>query len=120
MAAGVTPEMREAMSRQRRQEQGRAQTIEELIALGHHPKAAEKIVEARAAKQDLISALIADMTAWAERTNQYPLPVFGVSFRDIRYMKPKALKELRARFEAHQAAYLAGDLDARKIQPELL
>lgn len=116
----ITPEMREAMSRQRRQEQGRAQTVDELIALGHHPKAAEKIVQARAAKQDLISSLIADLTAWSESTNQYPLPTFGVSFRDIRFMKPKALNELRGRFEAHKAAYLAGDLEARKIQPELL
>lgn len=116
----ITPEMREAMSRQRRQEQGRAQTVEELIALGHHPKAAEKIVQARAAKQELISALIADMTAWSESTNQYPLPTFGVSFRDIRYMKPKALKDLRARFDAHKAAYLAGDENARIIQSELL
>lgn len=116
----ITPEMREAMSRQRRQEQGRAQTVEELIALGRHPKAAEKIVQARAAKQELISALIADMTAWSESTNQYTLPTFGVSFRDIRYMKPKALKDLRARFDAHKAAYLAGDENARIIQSELL
>ena len=77
-------------------------------------------MQARAAKQELISALIADMTAWSERTNQYPLPTFGVSFRDIRYMKPKALKDLRARFDAHKAAYLAGDENARIIQSELL
>lgn len=112
----ITPEMREAMRRDKLRQQGAAQTVEELVALGHKRKAAEIIVEHRLVKQGLISGLIADLTAWAEETQQYPLPIFGVSFGDIKRLKPKELKALRERFEQHKADYLAGQSSARNAE----
>lgn len=111
----VTPEMREAMRRAKLREQGRAQSVEELIALGHNRYAAERIISARAEKQEIISGITADLTAWQEKTGEMPYPIFGVSYRDIRYMKPRELRELRERFEAHKAEHTA----AKSVDCEL-
>jgi DNA repair protein RadD len=105
--AEITPEMREAIRKEKMKEQGRAQSVDELIALGHNKYAAERIIKARAEKQEVISKITADLIQWQEQTGQMPFPIFGVSFRDIRYMKPKELKALRERFDAHKAEYLA-------------
>ena len=70
---------------------------------------AERIVKYRAEKQEIISGLIADLTAWQESTGEMPFPIFGVSYKDIRYMKPKELRALREKFEKHKAEYLAAN-----------
>lgn len=77
------------------------------MAIGHNKYAAERIIKSRAEKQSLISEITADLTNWQESTGEMPFPVFGVSYRDIRYMKPRELKDLRERFDKHKAEYLA-------------
>jgi len=103
----ITAEVREAMRREARRQQGAAQTVEQLVAIGKSRWEAERIVKARAEKQEVISGLIADLTTWQQETGQMPFTIFGVSYKDIRFMKPKDLKALRDRFEQHKAEYLA-------------
>lgn len=101
----VTQAVKEERQRQRMREQGNARTVEELIATGRSRYAAEKIVAARAEKAEIIAALTADLVAWQQLTGEKPYPIFGVSYRDIRYMKPKELKALREKFEQHKLEY---------------
>ena len=103
----ITAEVREAMRRDKLRQQGQAQTVEQLVALGKSRWEAERIVKYRAEKQEIISGLIADLTAWQQQTGQMPFTNFGVSYKDIRFMKPKELRALRDRFEQHKAEYLA-------------
>lgn len=103
----ITADMREQMRKDQMRQQGKASTIDELVELGHSRFRAEKILQARQEKQQIIAELIADLTAWQEETNLMPFTIFGVSYRDIRFMKPKQLRELRARFELHKAEHLA-------------
>ena len=110
----ITAEMAEQIRRDKLREQGQAQSVEALMALGHSEPAARRILQARAEKQEIISAITADLTAWQELTGQMPAPTFGVSYRDIRYMKPKALKELRQQIDHHKAMSLAAWLNAWK------
>jgi len=77
------------LAREKRMQQGRAGSIAELVALGKHPKQAEKIIEAREEKQRLINAVI-DAGADA--------PVY-----EIRKMKPKELKSWLAELVEKQA-----------------
>jgi DNA repair protein RadD len=101
----ITQEMRDAMRRDQRQEQGRAKTVDELMAAtGMSRFRAQAIVKAREEKSALHDGLVADLRAWSATTGEFPGPTFGASFGEIRKMKPKELKELRARFDAHRAA----------------
>lgn len=101
----LSREMLDAQRRDQRQAQGRAHTVEELMhSTGMSRWRAQKIVEARAEKAELRDALVADLRVWADRTGEFPAPTFGFSFSEIRAMKPKELRELRARFDAHRAA----------------
>lgn len=86
----------DAMRRARRVMQGKAQTREELIAQGINPKAADKILAARAEKQQLRDAIMADIEAVLSRTGEGLIQSFGVTLGDIRKMKPKELKALQA------------------------
>lgn len=99
----ITPEMEAAMRARQRMEQGRAQTREELERLGYSPARADRILAARAEKKAMQDALIADLKAWREETGLSVLDTFGVSMGGIRSLKPKALKELREKFDAHLA-----------------
>lgn len=103
----ITAEMAEKIRREKMRQQGAAQTVEQLLAIGKSRWEAERIVKARAEKQEVISGLIADLTTWQQETGQMPFTIFGVSYKDIRFMKPKDLKALRDRFEQHKAEYLA-------------
>lgn len=103
----ISAEMEEQIRREKMRQQAQAKTVEDLMNLGHNRYAAERIVKARAEKQEIISGMIADLTSWQETTGQMPFTIFGVSYREIRYMKPKELKALRDRFEQHKAEYLA-------------
>jgi DNA repair protein RadD len=101
----ITQEMRDAMRRDQRHEQGRAKTVDELMAAtGMSRFRAQAIVKAREEKSALHDELVADLRSWAATTGEFPGPTFGASFGEIRKMKPKELKELRARFDAHRAA----------------
>ncbi len=96
----ITEEMRDRLRRQRLQEQGKAQTVEDLMDLGKPRYAAEKIVEARRAKQELISSVISGLSAWQSRTGGNVLTEFGLSMHQVRRLKPKQLKEIKAHVDA--------------------
>lgn len=101
----ITREMLEAQRKEARITQGKAQTVDELMAAtGMSRFRAQAIVKARADKAELHDSLAADLRTWAAETGEFPGPTFGATFGDIRKMKPKELKELRARFDAHRAA----------------
>lgn len=104
--AEITPEMREAMLTQQRAQQRNAQaaakTVEDMMRdLGFSRGRAEAIVKAREEKSTLRLALIEDMRAWQTRTGQSPQQIFGIYLSDLKAYKPKALRELRDRFDAH-------------------
>lgn len=102
----ITPEMEAAIRANQRREQGGARTVEEMVAkLGYSVGRAEKIVAARQEKDALRNALILDLQQWRTETGQTPLALFNVAISDLKNFKPKALKELRERFDAHRAAY---------------
>ena len=101
----VTREMLESQRRDARIAQGRAQTVDELMkSTGMSRFRAQAIVKARVEKAELHDTLVADLREWSARTGEFPGPTFGFSFGEIRKMKPKELRELRARFDAHRAA----------------
>lgn len=80
-------------------EQGKAQTVEQLMALGKPRKAAEIIVKAREEKQALISGIMDGLNAVYQRKRLTSMQAFGVTSLDVKRMKPKQLKELKQRIE---------------------
>lgn len=108
----ITPEMREQMALQQRRDQGNARTVEEMVEkLGYSLERAKKIAAARMEKDELRNSLILDMQDWRKVTGQTPLSLFDVAISDLKTYKPKALKELRARFDAHRAAWRTANPD---------
>lgn len=102
----VTPEMAAVMKREERRAQGKAHSVEEMVEkLGYSRGRAEKIVEAREEKAALIAGLINDLQLWQQETGQTALGTFGVPMGAIKNLKPKALKDLRERFDTHCATY---------------
>lgn len=93
-------EQLEAMRRQKRMMQGKAQTIEELVAQGIGRFRAQKIVEARQAKQELVDGIMARLDAHRARTGMGPYQACGHTMIDIRKMKPKELKDLAGRLDS--------------------
>jgi superfamily II DNA or RNA helicase len=94
----VTAEMAAALSQKKREEQGRAQTVDEMVnVLGYSRGRAEKIDKARREKQDLIDRLTTGLDAWRARTGKSVLSEFGKSMTAIKSMKPKELREWRDR-----------------------
>lgn len=91
----LTDEDRAAMIRQQRQAQGKAQTVDDLMAqMGYSRGRAEKIIEAReekAALQEKARGILVDWHA------KHKIPIktaFGVYTADIKTMKPKELRGL--------------------------
>ena len=112
----ITPEMREKMRAQdvarQRSAQAVAKSVEEMVAqLGYSKNRAEAIVKAREEKAAIRTALIFDLQDWAKKTGQTPLDTFGIYLSDLKAYKPKALKELRERFDRHVAEYRTGIVD---------
>lgn len=104
----ITPEMQERLRLKQRSAQAAARTVEDMMRdLGYSQKRAEAIVAHREAKRALRESLIFDMTEWRKQTGQTPLATFGVALSDLKAYKPKALKDLRERFDAHRRAHLA-------------
>ena len=87
----------EAMRRARRAMQGKAQSREELIAQGIHPKRADIILAARAAKQQQIDAVMDRLDAIKVETGKGPYAACGHTLGDIKRMKPKELAGLLAK-----------------------
>lgn len=103
----ITAEMQERMKAQQRTSQAAAKSVDEMIAqLGYSRGRAEAIVKAREEKAAIRVALIDDMRAWQAKTGQSPQQLFGVFLSDLKAYKPKALKELREKFDAHRRAQL--------------
>lgn len=105
----ITPEMQAQIARDARMKQGKAQTVEEMVSqLGYSVQRAEKILQARQEKEALQNSLISELQAWRAETGQTALEILGVPMMGIKQQKPKALKELRQRFDEHRAAYATG------------
>jgi DNA repair protein RadD len=93
----------EALRRQKRALQGSAQTVEQLVGLGMNSFRAQKIVDARAAKDALVGQVFDAIQAHRDTTGQGPYSAFGVTLADVRRMKPKDLKGLLARITPQAA-----------------
>lgn len=105
--AEITAEMQERMKAQQRSAQASAKSVDDMMAqLGYSRGRAEAIVKAREEKAAIRGALFDDLQAWHKKTGQAPHQVVGCYLSDLKMMKPKALKELRDRFDAHRLAHL--------------
>lgn len=105
--AEITPEMQERMRVQQRSAQASAKSVEDMMhQLGYSRGRAEAIVKAREEKAAIRSALFDDLQAWHKKTGQSPHQSAGVYLSDLKAMKPKELKALRERFDAHRLAHL--------------
>lgn len=107
----ITQEMREAMAVKERAKQRSAQaaakSVEDMMQqLGYSQKRAEAIVKHREEKAAIRGSLIVDLQDWQKKTGQRPIDTFGLYISDLKSMKPKALKELRERFDKHRLEYL--------------
>ncbi|HEX7906735.1 MAG TPA: DEAD/DEAH box helicase [Paraburkholderia sp.] len=92
----VTPEMEAAFKQKQRADQGRAQTVDEMVnVLGYSRGRAEKIDKARREKADLIERLTAGLEAWKTRTGKSVLSEFGKPIGAVKSMKPKDLRAWR-------------------------
>lgn len=86
----------EKMRRDRFIQQGKAQTVHELVAQGMSRGRAEKIIEARLVKQALQNAVFDKLEAIQVKTGFGPYQTCGHTRADILRMKPKELKALDA------------------------
>lgn len=96
----------EETRKKQRQAQAAAKTVEDMMnQLGYSRSRAEAIVKHREEKTAIRQGLIFDLQDWQKKTGQRPHETFGVYISDLKAMKPKALKELRERFDKHRADY---------------
>lgn len=86
----------EQMRKTRMLQQGKAQTVHELIAQGMSRGRAEKIIEARLAKQALQEEIFNKLSEIQVKTGFGPYQTCGFTRADILRMKPKELKALSA------------------------
>lgn len=105
--AEITPEMQERMRVQQRSAQASAKSVDDMMAqLGYSRGRAEAIVKAREEKAAIRVALNVDLQEWQKKTGQSPHQVVGCFLSDLKMMKPKELKAVRERFDAHRLAHL--------------
>lgn len=104
----ITEEMQAQLRQQQRSAQAAAKSVEDMMReLGYSRTRAEAIVKARAEKAELRTSLITDLQEWRRKTGQ-GVETFGLEYlSDLKQYKPKALKELRERFDAHCQEYTA-------------
>lgn len=86
----------EKMRRDRILQQGKAQTVDELVQQGMSKGRAEKIIEARLAKQALQEEIFNKLSEIQVKTGFGPYQTCGLTRADILRLKPKQLKELNA------------------------
>lgn len=96
----ITQDQMDAMRRQQRMMQGKAQTVEQLVAQGIGRFRAMKIVEARQVKQALIDRAMLLLDNIRASTGQGPYQACGHTLMDVRRMKPKELRALNERLES--------------------
>src|SRR5574343_240707 len=111
---------REALHRERMRRQGQAQTVAELMALGFSRGRAEKIIEARRAKEAAIAQLVTDLQAHAKQTGATPFDSFGVRHSDLRNMRPKELAALQQRVTKALQELAAARVDGAGSFAELM
>lgn len=103
----ITPEMQERMRVQQRSAQASAKSVDDMMTqLGYSRGRAEAIVKAREEKAAIRVALNVDLQDWQKKTGQSPHHAAGVYLSDLKMMKPKELKAVRERFDAHRLAHL--------------
>lgn len=84
--------------RQLRREQGRAQTVEQMVKqLGYSRARAQHILQAREEKQRLQSEATDLLVKWQTANGVSAVRRFGVTRADVAKMKPKELRELIAK-----------------------
>lgn len=111
----ITPEMQAQIALDNRRKQGSARSVDEMVRqLGYSVERAKKIVQAREAKEAAQKSLIADLEQWRNETGQAALDVIGVPLMGIKQLKPKALREMREKFENHKAAFVPGSIHSRQ------
>lgn len=96
----ITADQMDQLRRIKRTMQGKAQTVEELVAQGISPYRAAKILEAREAKQALQGQVLDALEAVRQATGKGPFAALSVTIGDVRRMKPKELRELLAKAQA--------------------
>jgi superfamily II DNA or RNA helicase len=102
----ITAEMQERMKLQARGAQAAAKSVEDMMSqLGYSRGRAEAIVKAREEKAAIRTQLIFDLQAWQKQTGQAPIDSCGAYISDLKHMKPKALKDLRDKFDARRLAH---------------
>jgi superfamily II DNA or RNA helicase len=106
----ITLEMRNKMAEQQRlrdrSAQAAAKSVEDMMSqLGYSRGRAEAIVKAREEKAAIRTQLIFDLQAWQKQTGQAPIDACGAYISDLKAMKPKALKDLRDKFDANRLAH---------------
>ncbi len=92
----ITKSQMEAMRKSRMIQQGKAQSVEALVAQGMSRFRAEKIIEARLAKQTLQQEIFDKLDKIMVKTGFGPYATCGFTRSDVLRMKPKQLKELSA------------------------
>jgi len=108
----VTEDMQAKLRQQQRSAQSAAKSVDDMMRqLGYSRTRAEAIVRAREEKAELRTSLIFDLQDWRRKTGQDPVVTFGVYLSDLKQYKPKALKELRERFDQHRQAYTDGRIE---------
>ena len=86
----------DALRRARRVMQGKSQTVDELMQqMGMSRFQAQKVIEARQAKQAKVDAVLAGVA----QLGGQPYRTLGVTFAEIRKMKPKDLAGLQQRID---------------------
>jgi superfamily II DNA or RNA helicase len=115
----VTEAMQAKIKLEQRSAQSAAKSVEDMMQqLGYSRGRAEAIVKARAEKAELSTGLLFDLRDWRAKTGQDIETLFGLKYlSDLKQYKPKALRELREKFDAHRSEYthtrvdvLRGDL----------
>lgn len=93
----------EALRRQKRALQGKAQSKEALIAQGISPWRAEKILAAREAKAALVGQVLDGIDRLRAETGLGAYAALGVTLGEIRRMKPAELRALHDRIAGFDA-----------------
>lgn len=96
----ITAEQLDEIRRVKRVMQGKAQSLDQLMAQGISRPRAMKIIQAREVKQELINGIMDRLAAHRDKTGMGPYQACGHTLMDIRHMKPKQLKELQEKLPA--------------------
>lgn len=106
----ITEAMQAKIKQDQRSAQSAAKSVEDMMQqLGYSRGRAEAIVKARAEKVELSTSLLFDLREWRTKTGQDLEVEFGIKYlADLKQYKPKALRELREKFDAHRSIYTDG------------